>query len=342
MANINRRYVLKERPRFQVPTAKCFRLEEEVAPEPGEGEFRIRTTWLGMDPNLFSKVKKVSDQARPIPIGAVMYGATVGRVDISNHPDFSVGDLVHGLWGWQDYFISNGAGIFSVDNDISRPSYCLGALGATGFGAYLAVNDVLAVKNGDTVFCSAATGALGQMVGQISHLKGAATYGAAGTDEKCRLAVSKLGYAGCFNYKSESFERMLSDSIDGGIDAMVVSAGGRTFDAAFPLMAPGGRIAVCGLMALYSMTQLPVTPDRSFMILNEILLKRLTVKGSMVLDMLNTDRHAEFKAEMKSWIAQGVVRPVEYITEGLENAPDALRAVFDGENIGKSVVHVSD
>lgn len=342
MSAISRRLVLKERPRFQIPTAKCFRLEEVVIPNPGQGQIRIRTTWLGIDPNLFSKVKKVSDQSKPIAIGSVMYGATVGRVDISNHPDFKEGDVVHGLWGWQDYHVSDGSGITKISDDGLRPSYYLGALGAAGFGAYLAVNEVLKVNQGDVVFCSAATGALGQIVGQLSKLKGAMVYGAASSDEKCGLAVSELGYKDCFNYKAPDFERTVSDRIESGIDAMVVSAGGKTFDATFPMMNVGGRIAVCGLMALYSMSQLPVTPDRSFMILNEILLKRLSVRGSMVLDKLNTEVHARFMTEMTSWINSGKIKPVEHVIEGLENAPNALRGIFDGENLGKSVVHISD
>jgi NADPH-dependent curcumin reductase CurA len=342
MPAINRRLVLKERPRFQIPTAKCFRLEEVVIPKPVEGQIRIKTTWLGMDPNQFSKVKKVSDQSKPIDIGAVMYGATVGVVDISNHPDFNAGDVVHGLWGWQEFHVCDGYGITKIADDGLRPSYYLGALGAAGFGAYLAVNDVLKVGRGDVVFCSAATGALGQIVGQLSKSKGAIVYGSASSDEKCNLAVSELGYKACFNYKDQDFERIVSDRIETGIDAMVVSAGGKTFDATFPIMNVGGRIAVCGLMALYSMSQLPITPDRSFMILNEILLKRLSIKGSMVLDKLNTDVHFQFLSEMKKLINHGEVTPIEHVVEGLENAPDALRGVFDGDNIGKCVVHVAD
>lgn len=338
----NRRILLKERPRFQVPTAKCFRVEVGEIPEPGEGQVRIRTTWLGLDPYLFSRVKQVSAQAKPIAIGSVMYGATVGRVDASNHPDYELGDHVHGLWGWQDYIISDGAGITKIDPDVSRPSYLLGALGATGFGAYLAVNDVLDVHPGEQLFCGAAVGALGQIVGQLARNRGATVIGAAGSDDKCRIAVEQLGYSACFNHRSDDFETRLRNGVPGGIDKMVVSTGGKTFDAAFPLMTMRGRIAVCGLMANYSSIGQQHGPDRVFGVLNDILLKRLEVKGSMVLDQLRTPRHEEFKREMKQWLTDRSIQPLEDVTEGLENAPHALHAMFDGKNVGKSVVRVAE
>ncbi|NKI18658.1 NADP-dependent oxidoreductase [Spongiibacter sp. KMU-166] len=339
---INKCVVLKERPRFQIPTEKCFRVEESLIRQPGSGELLIQTTSLGMDPYLFSKVKKVSEQARPIGIGDVMYGATVGRVIASNVPEFKEEDYVYGLWGWQEYYISSGSDIKKIDPDVPSPSYMLGSLGAAGFGAYLANRNVLNIKPGDKVFCSAATGALGQMIGQLARLKGGEVYGTAGSEEKCELAVAQMGYTACFNHADKDLGGTIGRAIDGGIDAMMVSAGGRSFDAAFPLMALNGRVAVCGLMALYSMMELPAGPDRTMAVLNEILLKRLRVEGSLVLDYLNTDIHREFLQEMSAWIRLGAIKPVEHVTTGLENAPVALRELFEGRNIGKSIVKVSE
>lgn len=295
-----------------------------------------------MDPYLFSRVKQVSARAKPIAVSSVMYGATVGRVDASNHADFAVGDRVQGLWGWQDYVVSDGAGISKLDTDIAHPSHVLGALGAAGLGAYVAVEDVLKVKPGETLFCSAATGALGQIVGQLGKLRGANIIGAAGTVEKCRSACEQLGYDSCLNHRGDDFERHLSQALDCGIDAMIVSTGGRTFDAAFPLMNLRGRVALLGFMANYSTTESPSGPDRTFMLLNDILLKRLEVRGSLVLDHLRTSRYDDFRRDMKGWIADGSIRPLEDITKGLENAANALHAMFDGKNVGKSVVHVSE
>lgn len=342
MSMLNRCVVLKERPRFQIPTEKCFKLEEASIREPGEGEVLIQTVWLGMDPYLFSKVKKVSEQAKPIDIGDVMYGATVGRIIASNLEGYNEEEYVYGLWGWKDYHISTGKDIHKIDPDVPSPSYMLGSLGAAGFGAYLANRNVLNIKPGDAVFCSAAAGALGQMIGQIAKLKGGRVFGTAGSDEKCELAVASMGYSDCFKHTDKDLAVKIGRSIDGGINAMVVSAGGCSFDAAFPHMAINGRIAVCGLMALYSMMELPDGHDRTMAVLNEILLKRLRVEGSLVLDYLHTDVHREFLQEMTAWIKLGAVKPVEHVTKGLENAPTALRELFEGRNIGKSIVRVSE
>lgn len=341
MGDTNRRVVLKERPRFQVPTPKCFRIETVPVPRPADDQMLIRTLWLGMDPYLFSRVKQVSAQAKPIPIGEVMYGATVGRVEASNRSDFTAGDIVSGLWGWQDYVVSDGANITRVDPEIPRPSYVLGTLGAAGFGAYLAVNDVLRVQAGETLSFGAAVGALGQVLGQLGKLKGARIVGVAGSEEKCRIAVEKLGFDACVNHRDENFPDRLREAAPDGVDAAVVSTGGRTFDHTMPLMNFRGRIAVCGLMASYSLTALPQGPDRTFVLLNEMLLKRLEFRGSLVLDHLKSPRHEDFKRDMKAWILDGSVKPVEHVYEGLERAPEALHGLFEGHNIGKSVVQVA-
>lgn len=341
MEKVNRRVVLKERPRYLLPTTKIFRMETAAVPEPGPNQLLIRTLWLGMDPYLFSRVKQVSPQAKPVPIGEVMYGATVGRVEVSNRADFSVGDLVSGLWGWQDYVVSDGASISRIDSDIPQPSYVLGALGAAGFGAYLAVNDVLRVQAGETLTFGAAIGGLGQIAGQIGKLKGAHVVAVAGGAEKCRIAVEQLGFDACIDHHAEDFAERLGAAYPNGVDAFLVSTGGRMFDLAFPHMNFRGRLAVCGLMENYAMTSQPSGPDRTFLLLNEMLLKRLEFRGSLVLDHLKTSRFDDFKRDMKAWILGGQIKPLEHVTEGLEKAPEALQGLFEGRNIGKSVVRVA-
>lgn len=341
MSEKNRKLILRERPRFQVPTPRCFEMQLEDRPEPADGQILLRTLWLGMDPYLFSRVKQVSAQAKPIPLGSVMYGATVGRVEVSNRDDYAVGDLVYGLWGWQDFVTSDGTGISRVDPDLPRPSYAIGALGAAGFGAYLAINDVLDVQPGETLSFGAAVGALGQMLGQLGKKKGARVVGITGSDEKCRIAQQTLGFDACVNYRSEDFPARLRSAAEHGINCAVVSTGGRSFDHTLGNMNFRGRIAVCGLMAAYSMTSLPEGPDRSFLLLNEMLLKRLEFKGSLVLDHLKTPRHEDFKRDMKGWIFDGSVKPLEHVYDGLEQAPVALHDLFEGRNVGKSVVQVA-
>lgn len=342
MEKVNRRILVKERPRFLVPTANCFRMVSEPLPQAGDGQVLIRTLWLGMDPYLFSRMKQVSEKAKPIPIGEVMYGATVGRVEVSNHSDYAVGEIVSGLWGWQDYVVSDGRGIAKVDKSLERPSYALGALGAAGFGAYLAVVSVLDVQPGETLTFGAALGGMGQIAGQIGKIRGARVVGVAGTNAKCRIAVEQLGFDACVEHTASDFSKQFAAATPEGVDALIVNIGGKMFDTALPKMNFRGRVAVLGLMANYVTPGQPSGPDRTFLLLNEILLKRLQFRGSLVLDHLQTETQAQFVSQMTAWIKEGVVKPIEHISEGLEKAPEALQGLFEGRNIGKSVVKVAD
>lgn len=340
MRKLNRRIVLQERPRYIVPTANIFRMVESPMPEARDGEILVRTLWLGMDPYLYSRVKRTSSQAEPVALGEVMVGTTVGRVEVSNRPDFAVGDLVHGFWGWQDYAVLDGTRVWKIDPEIPRPSYMLGALGVSGFGAYLAVNELVKIQPGETLTFGAALGGLGHIAGQIGKLKGARVIGVAGTPEKCRIAVEQLGFDACIHRKAKDYEAQLQAAYKGGIDAYVMAIGGKMFEIALPFFKLRSRVAICGLMATYSMTGLPPGPDRTFLLLNQALIKRMSIHGMVVFDHMHTSRHEEFLRSMKDWILSGKVKPIEDVAEGLEKAPDTLQGLFEGKNVGKAVVRV--
>lgn len=335
----NRRIVLAERPRYVIPTANCFKLDHAPIPEPRDGELLIRTQWLGMEPYLLSKVKRASNQAEPIALGDPMVGPAVGRVEHSRHADYATGDLVYGLWKWQDHAVSGPGPIRKVPPDIQRPSFALGVLGYSGFGAYLALLHLAAAQPGETVVVGAATGGLGQCVGQIARLKGIRAVGVAGSAEKCRVAVERLGFDACVDHHDQRFSESLKSACGKGVDVYIETVGGRVFDAVMPLMNLHGRIVVCGLMSNYSAASLPGGPDRTTLLLNEINLKRLEIRGLVVFDHMKA-RYSEFKREMIGWLASGEVRPLEHIVQGLEHAPDALQSVFEGRNFGKTLVHV--
>lgn len=344
MANaVNRRIVLNERPRYTIPTANIFKLDSGPVPQPGADEVLVRTLWLGMDPYLYSRVKRTTSEAEPVPLGNTMVGATVGRVEISNRADFKPGDLVSGFWGWQDYAVSDGSRITRIESDIAHPSHMLGAFGISGFAAYVAVNEIMHVKPGETLTFGAALGGLGQMVGQIGKIKGARVVGVAGGKEKCRIAVEQLGFDACIDHKSKEFSETLSAEYrKSGVDAYVMAIGGKMFEVALPYFKQRGRVTVCGLMATYGMTSLPPGPDRTMLLFNQMLIKRMRIEGLVILDYMNTPVHENFKRDMKTWIREGKVKPVEHIVEGLEKAPDALQGLFAGKNQGKCVVRVAD
>lgn len=335
----NRRIVLAERPRYIIPTANCFRLEEAAMPAPGDGEVLIRTQWLGMEPYLLGKVKRNSGQA-PVQLGDIMVGPAVGKVEVSRHSEYAPGDLVTGLWGWAEHAISDRDHIRKLPADLRQSSHMIGALGYSGFGAWLAVTDLGAAQPGETVVVGAATGGMGQIVGQLAKLKGYRAVGIAGGAEKCKLAVERFGFAACVDRRSRTFADDLRGACGKGIDVYVETIGGKAFSAALPLLNLRARIVVAGLMSLYAAQGLPDGPDRTMILLNDVNLKRLQIKGLVVFDYMKT-RFSEFKREMLGWLESGQIKPLENVVDGLEHAPEALQSVFEGRNLGKTVVRVA-
>lgn len=337
----NRRIVLSERPRYIIPTTNCFELEKVATPEPADGELLVRTMWLGMEPYLLGKVKRASTEANPIKLGDAMVGPAVGRIEASRHTDYRPGDLVYGLWAWQDHAIVHSSRTRKVPPELKRPSYHLGPLGYSGFGAYVAILDLGAAQPGETVVIGTATGGLGQIAGQLARLKGCRVVGIAGGPEKCRLAFDRFGYDVCIDHDARDFAEQLKSACGKGIDVYVETIGGKVLDAVVPLFNVHGRMVVCGLMELYSVGSLPDGPDRTMLLLNQAIVKRLRISGLSIFDHLRR-RYNDFKREMVGWIDNGQIKPMEYIVEGLENAPKALQDMFEGKNRGKTVVKIAD
>lgn len=343
MRKVNRRIVVAERPRYIIPTANVFNLTEAPVPEPGAGEMLIRTTWVGIDSYLYRRVQQSSSLGEPIPIGGVMAGAAVGRVEQSNHPEFKAGELVHGFWGWQDYHVSGGGDVAKVDPEIPRPSYLLGALGISGFGAYIAVNELVKTRAGEVLTIGSALGGLGQIVGQLGKLKGAQVLAGASGAEKCRYALEQYHFDVCLDRKAKDFLAQVKAVYSKyGIDCYVMAAGGKVLDIALPYFRRNARIAVCGMMATYGQSELPPGGDRTVLLLNEIIVRRLRISGLVTTDWLGTPLHQQFKKEMKDWILAGKIKPLEHVVEGLEHAPDMMQGLFEGRNFGKVVVRVAD
>lgn len=343
MRKLNRRIVVAERPRYIIPTANVFSLTEAPVPEPGAGQILVRTVWLGLDSYLYRRVQQVSSLGESIPIGGVMAGATVGRVEQSKHPGYQVGELLSGAWGWQDYHVSDGSDVSRIDPLIPRPSYMLGALGITGLGAYVVVNELVKAQAGEILTIGSALGGLGQMVGQIAKLKGARVLAGASGAAKCRYAIEQLGFDVCLDRTAKDFLAQVKTVYSkAGIDCYVMLAGGKVLDVALPYFRRNARIAVCGMMATYGLRDLPPGGDRTMLLLNEIIVRRLRISGLVTTDWLGTPLHQQFKKDMRDWIVAGKIKPLEHVVEGLENAPDMMQGLFEGRNFGKVVVHVAD
>ena len=271
----------------------------------------------------------------PVEIGDVMRAAAVGRVLASEHPAFEPGDHIYGVFGVQEYALSDGKGVIKIDPSLAPPSTYLGALGLPGMTAYFGLLDVGRLKEGDVVVVSGAAGATGSTVGQIAKIKGAAkVLGIAGGAEKCRWIVEELGFDGAIDYKSESVAARLRELAPEGVDLYFDNVGGEILDACLAQLAMRGRVVLCGAISTYNDRGAMTGPANY----RSLIIRRGRMEGFIILDYL--ERFPEAQTEMAAWLASGRIKSVEHVVEGLERAPEALNLLFTGGNTGKVIVQV--
>jgi len=322
------------------PTPANFEIAEAELPAVGDGEMLVRVIWLSLDPYMRGRMDDSRSYATPVPIGGVMTGGTVAQVVQSRNPRFAEGDYVLGMFGWQSHAVSDGAGVRKLDPAVAPLSTWLGVLGMPGLTAYVGLLDIGEPKPGETVVVSAASGAVGSVVGQLAKIKGARAVGVAGPVEKCRYAVDELGFDACVSHRSKTLRDDLKAACPNGIDVYFENVGGVTLDAALSLMNPFGRIPVCGMISQYSTGNSGEGPDRRPKLMRQILVDRLKIQGFIVSDRY--DRQKAFIEEVGGYIRDGRLKYRESITEGLENAPAAFIGLLRGENFGKQLVRVSE
>lgn len=336
----NRQWVLASRP-HGAPTADNFRLENTSIPEPADGQLLLRTIWLSLDPYMRGRMSDAPSYSPPVEIGAVMVGGTVSRVEKSNHPDYQPGEWVLGYSGWQEYELSDGNGLVKLGENPEHPSWSLGILGMPGFTAYMGLLDIGQPKAGETLVVAAATGPVGSTVGQIGKLKGCRVVGVAGGAEKCRHATEVLGFDQCLDHHADDFAEQLKQACPQGIDIYYENVGGKVFDAVLPLLNTAARVPVCGLVSGYNATDLPPGPDRLGLLMGTILKKRIRMQG-FIINQDYGHRIEEFQQQMGQWVKEGNIHYREQVTDGLENAPDALIGLLEGKNFGKVVIRVAN
>lgn len=336
---INRRIILRSRP-VGAPTPENFALDQQPIPEPAEGQLRLRTLLLSLDPYMRSRMNDAKSYAAPVGIGDVMVGGTVARVDQSRHPNFKAGDLVLSFSGWQDYTLSEGKGLTKLDT-MDRPSLALGTLGMPGFTAYMGLLDIGQPKSGETVVVAAASGAVGSVVGQIAKIKGCRAVGIAGGAEKCRYVVNELGFDDCLDHKQSNLREQLAAICPQGIDVYFENVGGAVFEAVLPLLNPRARIPLCGLIAQYNETALPPGPNRLPLLMTHMLTKRIKMQGFIISEDYR-NRFGEFLTAMSAWVKEGKIKFREDFVDGLENAPQAFIGLLEGKNFGKLIIRVAN
>jgi len=269
----------------------------------------------------------------PFQLGKPLEGGSVGRVIESKNGAFNVGDYVLSMLGWREYFVSGGDGLTKIDPSLAPVQAYLGAVGMTGLTAYVGLLHIGKLKEGQTVFVSAAAGAVGSMVCQIAKLKGCYVVGSAGSDEKIAWLVEEAGIDAAFNYKTtEDVIAEVGRHFPKGIDVYFENVGGVHLEAAFEHMNPYGRIVMCGVISQYNAVKPVPGPAR----LPYIISKKLTVKGFIVMD--HFDKLEQFYKDMGKWLTEGKIKWKETIIDGIENAPEAFIGLFKGENIGKMIV----
>ncbi len=337
---LNRRIVLASRP-HGAPTTENFRLEEVAKPVPQDGEMLLRAVYLSLDPYMRGRMSDAESYAEPVAIDDVMVAGTVSQVEVSNHPDYEVGEWVLAYTGWQDYAISTGEMVIKLGKNPQNPSYTLGVAGMPGFTAYMGLLDIGQPKPGETIVVASATGPVGSTVGQIAKLKGCRVVGIAGGEEKCRYAKEELGFDECIDHKAADFAQQLENACDNGIDVYFENVGGKVFDAVMPLLNVKARIPVCGLISQYNATELPQGTNNLPLLMSKVLTKRIKVQGFIIFDDYG-HRYDEFAQDMNQWLAEGKIQYREQLVQGLENAPDAFMGLLEGKNFGKLVVQVNN
>ncbi|MDH5579600.1 MAG: NADP-dependent oxidoreductase [Betaproteobacteria bacterium] len=330
---MNKRIVLASYPEAWVTEAN-FRLESAPVPKAGDGEVLVKNHWLSLDPYMRGRMSQQKSYVKGVEIGEVMTGETAGEVVESKHPNFRPGDKVTAPAGWQLYWSGKGELLTKVDASKVSLSYFLGCLGMPGRTAYFGMKDICAPRPGETVLVSAASGAVGSVVGQLAKAWGCRAVGIAGGRAKCDYVVKELGFDACVDYKAGNLLDQLRAACPKGIDANFENVGGEILDTVLRLMNVRGRIVICGLISDYNAKE-----PYGVKMFRSILVNRLKVQGMIVFDWLQ--RYPEANQALLDLVAGGKLKYRESVVQGLENAPKGLIGLLKGENFGKQLVKLT-
>lgn len=333
----NLQILLDNRPQGEA-TAANFKQVVSETPPLQDGEVLVRHHYLSLDPYMRGRMNDSKSYAAPQPLGEVMQGGTVGEVVESRHPQFSAGDKVVGMGGWQAYAVVNArapGALRKVDTTQVPLSYYLGAVGMPGVTAWYGLVKIIAPQAGETVVVSAASGAVGSAFAALAKARGCRVVGIAGGPEKCAYATSELGFDLCIDYRehgndSHSLAQALKAACPDGIDGYFENVGGWIMDAAMLRMNAFSRMALCGMIAGYDGAPLPMAHPAL------VLVNRMKLQGFIVSEHM--DVWPEALAELGGLVAAGKLRPRESVAHELDAAPEAFLGLLKGRNFGKQLV----
>ncbi len=318
----NRQIRLAARPQG-FPKPSDFRLASEPVPAIADGQLLVRVAYLSVDPYMRGRMSDAKSYVKPIPIDGVMGGFAVGKVVESRHPSFAAGSYVGADFGWQEYAVSDGRGLRTIDPEVAPLTTALGVLGMTGMTAYFGLLHVGEAKAGQTVVVSGAAGAVGSVVGQIAKIKGCKVIGSAGTDDKVAHLTGEVGFDAAFNYKTHpDVTAKLRELAPDGV---------------IPLLNVHARVTVCGQISQYNLEK----PEFGPRWLHQLIVKRARFEGMLISDF--AAHFPEALRDLTGWYREGKLKPGEQVAPGgIEAAPAAFIGMLNGQNLGKQLVQISD
>ncbi|WEF34586.1 NADP-dependent oxidoreductase [Pseudoduganella chitinolytica] len=326
------RMVLASRPPAEV-TPDNFRLETVEVPQLADGQVLVRNHFLSLDPYMRGRMSDAKSYAAPQPLDETMIGGTVGQVVESRHPKYQEGDFVVGMGGWTEMSVSDGSDMRKVDTTHIPLSAYLGPVGMPGMTAWYGFTQIMQAKEGETICVSAASGAVGSVVGQLAKLKGCRAIGIAGGKEKCDYVTGELGFDACIDYKAGNLRADLKAAAPNGIDAIFENVGGEVFDAALARTNAFARVALCGMIAGYNGEDIPLRNVR------QLLTNRITLRGFIVSEHM--ELWPQGLQELGMLVAKGQLKYRESVAEGLAAAPEAFIGLLKGRNFGKQLVKLA-
>jgi NADPH-dependent curcumin reductase CurA len=320
-----------------LPGPENFEFTERRLTDPADGQLLVRTLWMSVDPYMRGRMTDRPSYIAPFQVSQPLEGAAVGIIEQSRDARFKPGDLVTHFSGWRDYAVIDTAIARRIEPSSIPLETWLGPLGVPGETAHAGLLHFARLKAGETVFVSAAAGAVGSMAVQIAKLKGARVIASVGSEEKARWVKDELGADAVINYKTAgNLTKALAAAAPEGIDVYFDNVGGSHLEAAIDVARLYARLIICGMIAQYNDETPPPGPRNLAM----FIIKRLTMQGFIILD--HADLQPSFIREMSGWIAEGRIKSRDTVVEGLENAPKAFLGLFSGENIGKMLVKIAE
>ncbi|RTR34289.1 NADP-dependent oxidoreductase [Shewanella atlantica] len=318
-----------------MPATTNFKLASIPLADINDGEFLVKNLWMSVDPYMRGRMIDRESYIAPFSIGEVLQGGAIGEVIESRHPEFPVGSKVSSMLGWRSHYVTDGSEHTRLPDTPMSESHFLGVLGMPGMTAWTGLNRIAELKKGETLFVSAASGAVGSVACQLGKLMGAKVIASVGSDEKAEHLLS-IGVDAVINYKtSQNLTASLKAAAPEGIDVYFENVGGEHLSAALDNMNDHGRIAVCGMISQYNDTAPTPGPSNLAM----IIIKKLKIEGFIVFE--HWEHYPEFAKQMGQWLASGAVKAEQTVYEGLEQAPDAFIGLFEGKNRGKMVVKLA-